>query len=70
MASDMDRDSNRPEPIGSPTEYADAAEAPEWVQTAVKAFACLPAALSMLSVAMIVLALLALCVVVALVLIF
>jgi hypothetical protein len=70
MASDTERDDEQPETFGSPTEYATAAEAPQWVQTAVKAFACLPAALSMVSVVLIALFLLALCVIVTLVLLF
>lgn len=70
MAQNTERGSDQPETIGSPTEYADAAEMPQAVQTAVKAFACLPAALSMVSIALVALLVLALCVIVTLALIF
>lgn len=61
MASGTNPHEDQPETLGSPTEYADAAEAPQWVQTLVKAVACLPAALSMVSIALVVLIFLVVC---------
>lgn len=65
MALDADPHGDPPETIGSPAEYADAAEAPQWLQTVVKAVACLPAALSMVSIALVVLTILVVCLVAA-----
>ncbi|MCC6799594.1 MAG: hypothetical protein IT325_05735 [Anaerolineae bacterium] len=59
-----------PEAIGAPTHYADAAEAPQWVQTIAQALACLPAALSLMSVALIALLALVLCLVIVAALVF
>ena len=65
MALDADPHGDPPEIFGSPAEYADAAEAPQWLQTVVKAVACLPAALSMVSIALVVLTILVVCLVAA-----
>jgi len=65
-----DEPDTTPETVGAPTHYADAAEAPQWVQTGAKALACLPAALSMVSVALIALLALVLCLVIVAVLVF
>lgn len=70
MASDADPHGEPPETFGSPTEYADAAEAPQWLQTVVKAVVCLPAALSMVSIALVVLTILVVCLVAAAALLF
>lgn len=70
MALDADPHGEPPEIFGSPAEYADAAEAPQWLQTVVKAVACLPAALSMVSIALVVLTILVVCLVAAAALLF
>lgn len=70
MASDTEHNEDQPETFGSPTEYANAAEAPLWLQTLVKAVACLPAALSMMSIAFVVLIILVVCLVAVAVLVF
>ncbi|MCZ2096832.1 MAG: hypothetical protein AAGU78_11450 [Chloroflexota bacterium] len=64
-----DEPGTTPETIGAPSHYADAAEAPQWAQTTAKALACLPAALSMMSLALLALVGLALCLVIVAVLI-
>ncbi len=56
-----DEPDTTPETVGAPAHYADAAEAPQWVQTVAKALACLPAALSMMSLVLLALVGLALC---------
>jgi len=70
MTSGADHHDDQPETFGSPTEYADAAEAPPWAQGIAKAIACLPAALSLASIAIVVLIVLVVCLVVAAILIF
>lgn len=59
-----------PETLGAPSEYADAAEAPQWVQAGAKLAACAPLALSAAAMALLVVLGLALCLLVAVVLIF
>ncbi len=70
MDTDPDRDAQQADFVGSPSEYADAAEAPRWVQAMVKAVAFLPgvlAAFGVLQLVLVVLAVLVACLIAALI---
>lgn len=70
MNTDPGREDQQADCVGAPTEYADAAEAPRWVQAVVKAAAFLPGMLTafgVLQLVLVVLAVLVACLIAALI---